>query len=256
MIGDIEVLDFARQYGVPAEQIRRDHLISHVLAALSTEAGDEHGTLVFFGGTALCRTWLPNLRYSEDIDLLVDTLDRGEGLRRSISLGLRSDFLDTAWTRMGREHGVETWNLTSEALIVKVQFALWRTGWEQAIPTTSAPVDLRYSDLPTQVDLAVPTSSGFAAMKLVAWLDRAAPRDIYDLAALAEAGMIDADSLEATRKIIGYRPTASMITNVPMGVVRGEWDAELVHQLADPKSLDECISAVRQALELLASDTQ
>lgn len=120
MIDDIEVLNFAQQYGVPAEQIRRDHLISHTLAALSS-ADSELGNLVFFGGTALCRTWLPNLRYSEDIDLLVDTLDQGEGLRRAISVGLRGDFLDAAWTKVSLRHDVETWNLTSDDMTVKVQ---------------------------------------------------------------------------------------------------------------------------------------
>lgn len=55
-------------FGVDDEQIRRDHAISHMLAALSRmpEADD----LIFFGGTALSRTLLPALRLSEDIDLI------------------------------------------------------------------------------------------------------------------------------------------------------------------------------------------
>jgi predicted nucleotidyltransferase len=43
---------------------------------------------------------------------------------------------------------------------------------------------LRYSDLPESAELRVPTPSGFAAMKLMAWFDRHTPRDLYDLAAL------------------------------------------------------------------------
>ena len=38
------------------EQVRRDHLISHVLAALATDVSTND--LVFFGGTALSRTHL------------------------------------------------------------------------------------------------------------------------------------------------------------------------------------------------------
>lgn len=54
-------------FGVSAHQVRRDHVISHALAALSRIESDR---LLFFGGTALARTYLPDLRLSEDIDLI------------------------------------------------------------------------------------------------------------------------------------------------------------------------------------------
>jgi predicted nucleotidyltransferase component of viral defense system len=57
----------AEQFGVATTQVRRDHLISHLLGALSEHAAD---LVVFFGGTALSRTFAPNGRLSEDIDLI------------------------------------------------------------------------------------------------------------------------------------------------------------------------------------------
>lgn len=57
----------ATQFGVSAEQVERDHLISHILAFLSREFGDR---VHFIGGTALARTHLPDGRLSEDIDLI------------------------------------------------------------------------------------------------------------------------------------------------------------------------------------------
>lgn len=54
-------------FGVDEAQVRRDHVISHCLAALSRIDDDR---LIFFGGTALSRTRLPDLRLSEDIDLI------------------------------------------------------------------------------------------------------------------------------------------------------------------------------------------
>jgi predicted nucleotidyltransferase component of viral defense system len=57
----------AAQFGVPTEQVERDHLISHVLAFLSTTLGEQ---VQFIGGTALARTHLPGGRLSEDIDLI------------------------------------------------------------------------------------------------------------------------------------------------------------------------------------------
>lgn len=248
MIGEAEVERFAKKFGVPASQVRRDHLISHTLAALGHSAQSVAGTPVFFGGTALCRTWLPDLRLSEDIDLLVNTIEDGEEQRQSIRIGLRSEFPDASWTQVGTRHAVDTWNLAAEEMLVKVQFALWRARWEEAVPQTVAPVQLRYSDLAESVDFKVPTASGFAAMKLLAWLDRHAPRDIYDLAALADAGFVDGPAVDAAANVLGYQPTAGMIANVPLRQVRTDWDSELAHQTADPRSFDDSIAVVQDAL--------
>ena len=57
----------ATQFGVAPEQVERDHLISHLLAALSARFADR---LHFIGGTALARTHLTDGRLSEDIDLV------------------------------------------------------------------------------------------------------------------------------------------------------------------------------------------
>jgi Nucleotidyl transferase AbiEii toxin, Type IV TA system len=57
----------AEKFGVAVSQVRRDHLISHLLAALTVLAADQ---VVFFGGTALSRTYAPDGRLSEDIDLI------------------------------------------------------------------------------------------------------------------------------------------------------------------------------------------
>ncbi|MFE3542457.1 nucleotidyl transferase AbiEii/AbiGii toxin family protein [Nocardia sp. NPDC059177] len=57
----------AAQFGVSPEQVDRDHLISHLLAVLSSDFGDR---LLFIGGTALARTHLATGRLSEDIDLV------------------------------------------------------------------------------------------------------------------------------------------------------------------------------------------
>ena len=55
--------------------MRRDHLISHILAALPAISGLADAP--FIGATFLCRTHLDGLRVSEDVDLL--TWDVGEG---------------------------------------------------------------------------------------------------------------------------------------------------------------------------------
>ena len=110
---------------------------------------------------------------------------------------------------------------------------------------------LRYSDLASVTDLVVPTASGFAAMKIVAWLDRHTPRDLFDLAMLARAEMIDHKAADAVKAIAGFRPTARIITNVPIEQVRADWDVELAHQQSRPLSPDESIKLLQGALEQL-----
>ncbi len=247
MIDRSEIESIAGRFGAPDNQIIRDHLISHVLAAIGDWPNRDRVT--FFGGTALCRTWLPNLRLSEDIDLLIDSPTDGESLRRHISLTLRREFPNLVWTRLGAQHQVETWTLAAEDLDVKIQLAQWRHGW-RAIPTTTEAVQLRYSDLPDSVAIKVPTPSGFAAMKLLAWFDRHTPRDLYDLAALADAGHIDRGAVDLVRSLAGYRPTSALERSVPRSV-ESSWHAELGHQASNLASPDDCLDRVRHALEQL-----
>lgn len=57
-------------------------------------------------------------------------------------------------------------------------------------PSEMASIAQRYSDAPP-ADLRVLTPPAFAATKLAAWHDRHAARDLYDLWAMAEQGMVD-----------------------------------------------------------------
>ncbi len=188
MITRNEITTLATHFGVPEPQIVRDHLISHVLAALAQLPAPTRDTVTFFGGTALCRTWLPDLRLSEDIDLLVETPAVGPDLTNIITRVLRRDFPDHQWLHLETRHQVATWELVAADLRVRTQLVQWRHGWH-VIPTILTPVLLRYSDLPVTAELTVPTPNGFAAMKLLAWFDRQTPRDLYDLAGLAEGPM-------------------------------------------------------------------
>ena len=70
-----EMEQVATAFGVGMEQVRRDHLISHVLAAIASDISTDD--LVFFGGTALSRTHLADARLSEDIDLIAH-IPRGD----------------------------------------------------------------------------------------------------------------------------------------------------------------------------------
>ncbi|MBQ0928810.1 nucleotidyl transferase AbiEii/AbiGii toxin family protein [Saccharopolyspora endophytica] len=86
----------AAQFGVARDQVRRDHLISHILAVLSHHFADE---VLFFGGTALSRTFIPEGRLSEDIDLIALT-HRGataEKIEGSLIRGVRREYPGLTW---------------------------------------------------------------------------------------------------------------------------------------------------------------
>ena len=194
------------------------------------------------------RSWLPNLRLSEDIDLLVDDFRTAEKSRQTVSKHLRRHFQDLAWVAAGSSHDVETWMLATGSIEVKVQFALWRHGWKEVVPCVQHPIELRYSDLAPTVDFVVPTGAGFAAMKVMAWMDRAAPRDLYDLAALAQAGHLNAEAIAVANRLSGFTPTAMSIGNVAMAKVEAAWIDELGHQGTTERSPSQCMDLVRSAL--------
>ena len=87
---------FAQCFGANDDQIERDHLISHLLVGLREEAGDD---VVFFGGTALSRTYLPAGRLSEDIDLytLEDRPEIAERLTRRWPRSVRREYPRLTW---------------------------------------------------------------------------------------------------------------------------------------------------------------
>lgn len=253
MIDQAEIEGVAARFGAPSSQIIRDHLISHILAAIGKWSDNDPVT--FFGGTALCRTWLPDLRLSEDIDLLVESAEDGQRLRQAVATNLRREFPSREWTQLGAQHQVETWLLTAGQVDVRMQFVHWRDGWK-SIPLAPKAVELRYSDLGESVALVVPTPSGFATMKLLAWFDRHAPRDLFDLAALADAKHIDRPAVDLVKTIAGFTPSAMTLDRHVPKIVESSWQTELGHQLADIPTAEECLAKVRSALDQLDQDNR
>ena len=97
MISRAELAEWAERFSVAPAQIARDHFMSHVLHAL----GSLHANVRFFGGTALCRTYLDGTRLSEDVDLLhTDPRDFLQNLVDELPTALRREFPDTTCTEI------------------------------------------------------------------------------------------------------------------------------------------------------------
>ena len=234
----------AARFGVGMEQVRRDHLISHVLAAIATDISTND--LVFFGGTALSRTHLADARLSEDIDLiaLIPRADLAKQIESAVRRGL------------ARSHGRPTWQpaLTAttgsrptvlsvqDGTSVQVQL-LGGDGYDW--PTEVVQVEQRYSDSPP-ARLRVLTANAFAAAKLAAWIDRRSPRDLYDLWAMSERNLIGPSALRAftDHGPFGTPPTAWVFEPT---LDEGEWMRALGHQTKLHVTARQAIDVVRQA---------
>ncbi|WP_425271204.1 nucleotidyl transferase AbiEii/AbiGii toxin family protein [Mycobacterium gastri] len=234
----------ATQFGVTVEQVERDHLISHLLAFLSRDFGDR---IHFIGGTALARTYLPDGRLSEDIDLIaIDdrktvAAEMDAALPRALARTHGRLVLDPALSTVRDTRSAVL--RTAAGLSVRLQLlsARDRTAW----PTKRRSLVQRYADAPT-AKLWVPTLPAFAASKTATWTDRHAPRDLWDLWALNGIGAIDAAAVELYRR---FRPTnrppaPNDFTRAP---TEAEWQTQLAGQTRLTVSANEALATVRGA---------
>lgn len=234
--------DVRRRFGVGDEQVRRDHVISHALAALSKIDSD---SLVFIGGTALSRTHLTDLRLSEDIDLIIHG-SRAERAR---------EIQDVLTDSLRRVVGVPqfepdlpaTRHPASSVMSVRttqVRIQLLNGGEYPRWPTQNRDLEQRYIDAPP-ARMRVLTGPAFAAAKLAAWHDRAAPRDLYDLWAMAGRGMVNVDAAAIFARL-GPLTDASRVTFVRVPT-DAEWVAALSHQGILQVGPAEAVDVVRRA---------
>lgn len=115
------------------------------------------------------------------------------------------------------------------------------TAW----PRQTTSVSLRYGGNP-HVELTTYTAESFAGAKTSAWADstRNAPRDLYDLWAMADAGMITAEAARVFRK---YGPTKSYPRSwmfPKTSPALDEWYDSLGHQCIPRVDPDEAYEVV------------
>jgi predicted nucleotidyltransferase component of viral defense system len=242
MIEADEVRAAAARWGTASDQILKDHLISHLLNALRDVDG-----IVFYGGTALNRTYLSD-RLSEDIDLYLDP--RAPAAPDKVIALLLSrnkrEFPDLQVEAAVGEGYVRTYSATTETHRVQIEFVGPRPE-HRSIEVHRSGIDLRYSDLPDSLSLVTPTLVAFYALKAAAFEERHLERDLFDLAGLARVDAINRNALEALRAFRGGGPTQWMYQDDRAPEPRA-WTVALAHQtgvLGDPR---QALASVREAL--------
>ena len=120
-------------------------------------------------------------------------------------------------------------------------------------PTEVVEIQQRYSDAPP-ARLRVLTPAAFVASKLSSWNDRAAPRDLYDLWALAAAGKIDAEAGRVFGRYGPYTSASSVsFTRLPTDA---EWHRALAHQCKPVVTAGRAAAIVQEAIVSLAPLSQ
>lgn len=97
----------------------------------------------------------------------------------------------------------------------------------------------------------MPTPEAFVAMKMMAWADRQAPRDLFDLYELARLGYFTQEAPGFVKAITGVTPTRRMFEGPVPKKVREVWGAELGHQRGDLPEPGGCFETIRAAFKTL-----
>lgn len=227
-LAEADIAKWTAHFGVGEDQIRHDFVVSHMLRSLARDAG----RFVFYGGTALSRTFLNGLRLSEDIDLLSVGL-RGQAavlLDEALRDGLERQFGLIRANPSLPDTKTDTQACLYTIADVTVQIQLIAGDTYTPWPRQLSQVSQRYTGL-DDVVLTTYTPAGFVGAKTTAWCDttRNAPRDLYDLWALAQGGYIDVVAAQTFRQCgptSGY-PWPWMFPEQAPG--QGEWEDALAH---------------------------
>lgn len=81
-------------------------------------------------------------------------------------------------------------------------------------------------------------------MNTLAWADRHAARDLYDLARLAELGALTPEAADLVREATGASVQKYEFASLPSGL---DWESQLAHQTSELPSPEWCLHVVNSA---------
>ena len=136
--------------------------------------------------------------------------------------------------------------VTREGIQVRLQVVSYGAEYHRCVRVERRLLDLRYTDVRDEVELAVPVRASFVAMKHLAWTDRAAPRDLVDLAGLVAIDAMEGEADAIVECLRGFGVRRSDADDVPERTRRA-WMVDLAHQMGEPPDPEYALSIVRQA---------
>jgi len=175
--------------------VEQDLLISRMLVTLFQDERI-HNKLVFRGGTALHKLFLPEpLRFSEDIDLV--QREAGPiGPLFDMIRGLFREWLGEPVRKQGPGVATLTYRLLSEdtpPLPLRIKIEINTREHFQILPIEHKPLDIHSRWFEGRTDIPVYQIEELMATKLRALYQRRKGRDLFDLAAALHLPDIQAD---------------------------------------------------------------
>ena len=205
MIHSSEISKLAHKLGLGDKTIEKDYVLTWVLHAIA--ASPLQGKLAFKGGTAIKKMYVPEYRFSEDLDFTIldseTTNDSLESATESLFPWLKQEANLVLEVRRVDVHssgnpafylnyvGPLQGDITSRFL--KVDFSR-----DEAIayPLHNLPVRTTYSDLSNKESvLQVYSLEEILAEKLRSLLTRTEPRDLYDVHYMLTNQMVDVETM-------------------------------------------------------------
>ena len=242
---------------IPEAVLERDYCLSWFLVGLSGTILRD--TLAFKGGTAIKKCFIPDYRFSEDLDFT---------LRNDVSFEYIQEQFDQAFTYAQQASGIRLTisridrhpHENSHSFFIAYEGPLpGATGKEVKVDITIRerlvfPIQERpvlktyeeYEDLPDDTVVGVYTLQEIAAEKIVAILDpaRNEPRDLYDLWHLVSHDFLKPGELiDAVRQKMRFR--GNDLANTREILIRKEarlkklWKTRLLSQMAELPEFDQ-----------------
>jgi len=258
----------AREGGrrIPEAVLERDYCLSWFLVGLSKTSLTD--ILAFKGGTAIKKCYVPDYRFSEDLDFT---------MREIVSFEKIQERLDLVFEDVVRDSGIKL-QISRHDRYSHENSHTFYLGYEGPLPGVAvkeAKVDItiqekmvfpvatssvlkaydEYEDLPDDVRIGVYSINEIGAEKIVALLDpaRNEPRDLYDLWYLSTNKYVDlADLSEAVDLKMKFRKKE--LSDVKDGLIRKEarlkklWNVRLATQMALLPEFDEVYRSILREL--------
>ena len=253
----------AREGGrrIPEAVLERDYCLTWFLVGLSKTSLSD--LLAFKGGTAIKKCYIPDYRFSEDLDFTMREIVPFDTIQKRLAL-VFADVERDSGIKLGiRRHdrhsheNSHTFTLGYEGPLpgttvkeTKVDITIRET---IVFPVATSPVLKaypEYEDLPDDASVSVYSINEIVAEKIVALLDpaRNEPRDLYDLWYLSTNKYLDlADLSEAVDLKMKFRKKA--LADVRGVLIRKEarlkklWNVRLSTQMALLPEFDEVYRA-------------
>ena len=264
MIRPAEISKMAHRLGLGDKTIEKDYLLTWVLQAIA--ASPLRDILAFKGGTAIKKIYVPDYRFSEDLDFtLLDTHGTNADLQIAVE-GIFSWLARVAnltlTTRKMEEHaggnptiylnyiGPLQADITSRFL--KVDFSRDET---LVFPTVKKPIRSSYSDCQGRRGLLVAYSlEEILAEKLRSLLTRSEPRDLYDVHYLMTNRLVDIEQMsfsmapkfEAKGLAVGDLKTVLERRHAPLQHL---WKGRLSGQMSEIPDLEDVIRKTNRILQ-------